>query len=239
MNAMVRLRDVCDIDFSPGRPLFPVEIEGARSFAPHEIEQMQLGIKSGLLMDRRKLLLGLGVGAAVAFLLSPRAALATNRTAWTAGNGVGYTWTTLINTADLATMPTGSTVLSSVADITNQSAQDQFMDISVAEAIASSTIVAGASLGFWQMPLNQDGTTYGDGNFAAGTQKAATPANTQNFIGSIGLIAAAAQTSLVGAITNIPMDPGSFRVAEQNNSGFTFSGTQTVKYRTYNINLNN
>jgi len=33
--------------------------------------------------------------------------------------------------------------------------------------------------------------------------------------------------------------PGSFRLAIQNNSGFTLtSGTQTVKYRTYNINLN-
>jgi hypothetical protein len=160
-----------------------------------------------------------------------------NRTAWTPGNGVGYTWTTLINTADLATMPNGSTVLSSVADIANQTNQDMFMDISFSQAIASSTIVAGANLAFWLFYLNQDGTTYGDGQFVAGTQKAQTPSFTA--AGQFSLFAGAAQTTLVGMITQIPIIPGSFRVAEQNNSGFTFSGTQTVKYRTYNINLNN
>jgi hypothetical protein len=163
-----------------------------------------------------------------------------SRTAWTAGNGVGYTWTTAINSADLASMPTGSTVVSSVADITNQTAQDMFMDVSISLVIASSTIVAGANIAFWLMPLNQDGTTYGDGQFTNGTQKAATPANTQNILPSIGLIAAASQTTLVGAVTGIQIPPGSFRLACQNNSGFTLtSGTQTVKYRTYNINLNN
>src|SRR5271170_7833744 len=40
-----------------------------------------------------------------------------NRTAWTAGNGVGFTWTTAINGSDLASLANGSTVLSSVADI--------------------------------------------------------------------------------------------------------------------------
>lgn len=162
----------------------------------------------------------------------------TARTAWTAGNGVGFTWTTVINSADLASMANGSTVVSSVADIANQTNQDMFMDVSVSMLIASSTIVAGANLALWLYTLNQDGTTYGDGNFVNGTQKAATPAFPP--IASIPLIAAATQTALIGQVNQIIIPPGSFRLALQNNSGFALtSGTQTVKYRTYNINLNN
>lgn len=168
----------------------------------------------------------------------------TSRTAWTAGNGVGYTWTTAINSGDMNTlgvtgMPTGDTVLSSVADIANQSNQDMFMDVSVRLVIASSTVAAGANLALWTYYLLDDGTTYGDGQFATpGTFAAKTP--TFAPFGIIPLVAAAAQTLLVGAITQVPIAPGSFRLAIQNNSGFTLTtGTQIVKYRTYNINLNN
>lgn len=162
----------------------------------------------------------------------------TARTAWTAGNGAGLTWATAINSADLASMVNGSTVVSSVADIANGTNLDMFMDVSVNMLIASSTIVAGANLALWLYALNQDGTTYGDGQFVNGTQKASTP--TFSPIGAIPLIAAAAQTALIGQINQIIIPPGSFRLALQNNSGFTLtSGTQTVKYRTYNLNLNN
>lgn len=160
-----------------------------------------------------------------------------NRTAWIAGNGVGLTWTTAINSADMVSMANGSTVLSSVADIANGTALDQFMDLSVRCAIASSTIVAGANLALWIYDLLDDGTTYGDGQFTAGTQAARTP--TFPPCGIIPLVAAAAQTTLVGYVNAIVIPPGSFRLAIQNNSGFAFtSGTQTVRYRTYNQNLN-
>jgi hypothetical protein len=56
----------------------------------------------------------------------------------------------------------------------------------------------------------------------------------------IPLYAAVTQTTLIGIAKGIVMPAGTFAVAIQNNSGFTLtSGTQTVKYRTYNINLNN
>lgn len=161
----------------------------------------------------------------------------TSRTAWTAGNGVGFTWTLAINTADLTTMATANTVVSSVADIANQTNLDMFMDISVSCNISSSTIAAGANLALFIFPLNQDGTTYGDGQFTNGTAAAKTP--TFPPCGVIPLVAAASQTTLLGMITQIPIPPGSFRVGMQNNSGFTFTGTNTVKYRTYNLNLNN
>jgi len=162
----------------------------------------------------------------------------SNRTAWTAGNGVGLTWTTLINSADMASMANGSTVVSSVADIANGTNLDMFMDISASLVIASSTIVAGANLAYWIYALNQDGTTYGDGQFTNGTQAAKTPTFASCAV--MPLVAAASQTALIGFSQQIIIPPGSFRVAIQNNSGFALtSGTQTVKYRTYNINLNN
>lgn len=161
-----------------------------------------------------------------------------NRTAWTAGNGAGLTWATAINSSDLASLASGSSVLSTVADITNGTALDQFMDLSVRELIASSTIVAGAAFSFYLYALLDDGATYGDGQLVAGTQKAATPAFPPCAV--VPLVAAAAQTNLVGFYQGIILPPGSFRLAQQNSSGFALtSGTQTVKYRTYNINVNN
>lgn len=161
-----------------------------------------------------------------------------SRTAWTAGNGVGLTWATAINSADLASMVNGNAVLSTVADIANGTALDQFMDISVRCAIASNTIAAGANLALWLYLLLDDGSTYGDGQFVAGTQKTATP--TFAPCASIALVAAASQTILAGYATGVLLPPGSFRLVLQNNSGFTLtSGTQTVRYRTYNIALNN
>lgn len=162
----------------------------------------------------------------------------TARTAWTAGNGVGLTWTTAINTADMASMTNGQTVVSSVADIANGTNLDMFMDISYKLVIASSTIVAGANFAFWIYALDQDGSTYGDGQFTNGTAASLTPAFPPSAV--VGIPAVASTTNMSGYAQQIIIPPGSFRIAIQNNSGFALtSGTQTVKYRTYNINLNN
>jgi hypothetical protein len=135
-------------------------------------------------------------------------------------------------------MANGSTVVSSVADIANGTNLDQFMDLSFVLVIASSTIAAGANIAFWIYILQEDASSYGDAQFTNGTAAAKTP--TFAPCGIFPLVAAASQTNLVGNINGILIPPGSFRVACQNNSGFALtSGTQTVKYRTYNVNLNN
>lgn len=162
-----------------------------------------------------------------------------SRTAWTAGNGVGYTWTTAINSADLASMANGSTVVSSVADIANQTNQDIYADLSVRLAIASTAITAGANVALWLYALLDDGATYGDGQFTNGTQAAKTPAFPPIAIVNFPV---ATLTALVGYVQGIVIPPGSFRFALQNNllpSTALSAGTQTVKYRTYNVNLNN
>jgi hypothetical protein len=161
----------------------------------------------------------------------------TSRTAWVAGLGQGLTYGTLINSADMASMTNGQTVVSSVADIANGTNLDQFMDISYVLVIASNTIAAGANFAFWIYNLNEDASHYGDGQFTNGTAASLTPSFPP--CATVGIPAVASTTNMYGTATGIIIPPGSFRVAIQNNSGFSLtSGTQTVKYRTYNINLN-
>lgn len=159
----------------------------------------------------------------------------TSRTAWVAGNGTGFTWATAIASANMASMTNGQAVMDST-DITNQTALDIFADISISLAIASSTIAAGANIAIWLYALNQDGSTYGDNHL---TTSAASVVPTAPPIAIIPCFAAASQTSIIGNSTGIIIPPGTFRWAMQNNSGFALSaGTQTIKYRTYNLNLN-
>jgi hypothetical protein len=52
----------------------------------------------------------------------------------------------------------------------------------------------------------------------------------------VGIPAVATTTNMYGFAQQILIPPGSFRVAIQNNSGFALTaGTQTVKYKTYNL----
>ncbi len=171
-------------------------------------------------------------------------ASAANRTAWTAGNGQGLaSWGLLFNTTDFSTSHAGGflqnadTVLSSVTAIANGTNLDQFMDISCQLTIGSSTTAAGANLTFWLFALQQDGTTYGDGHFTAGTSTTIVPVWAP--IAVIPLYAAASQTTIIGEVNGIVIPPESFAVAIQNNTGFTLASTNACKYKTYNINLNN
>lgn len=159
----------------------------------------------------------------------------TSRTAWVAGLGQGFTWGTAIASANMASMTNGQSVLDST-DITNQTALDIFADLSISLAISSSTIAAGANIAIWLYALNQDGSTYGDNHL---TTSAASVTPSSPPIAVIPCFAAATQTSIIGNVTGIIIPPGTFRWAMQNNSGFALtSGTQTIKYRTYNTNLN-
>jgi hypothetical protein len=162
-----------------------------------------------------------------------------NRTAWTAGNGVGFTWTTAINGSDLASMPSGDCVLSSISDITNQTALDLWADLLVRMTIASSTPSAGAFMALYLYALLDDGATYGDGQLSAGTQKSYTPPMAP--VAVLPIESAAALTVMAGFAQGILIPPGSFRFALYNATGVALSSTSTncvVKYRTYNLNLN-
>lgn len=148
-------------------------------------------------------------------------------------------WTAAFNTADLASMAHGNSVMSSVADIANGTNLDVYLDVSMALAITSTTPTAGDFVAFYIAYLNQDGSTYGDGSFPSGTQKAWLP-SWQNVAAIPLQTGAGALTSLVGMQTGIIIAPGSFRLvcALSTASIALSSGTQTVKYRTYEMNLN-
>ena len=163
-----------------------------------------------------------------------------NRVAWTGGNlNTGYGWTTLFNSSDLVSLAaTPAAVLSSITAIANQTGQDMFMDVSFALACASSSVTAGMNFALYFVYLNQDGTTYGDGQFTTGgTQAAKTPA--VGFVGSLGLAVNGTATSLTGTLTGIPIYPGTFLPILQNNAVALNTSTQTVKYRSYNYQVNN
>jgi hypothetical protein len=167
-----------------------------------------------------------------------------NRTAWVAGNGAGFTWTALFSssaTTDInqtGGIATGKAVLSTIT-ISNQTALDQFMDVSMRQGISSSTIAAGANFALYIYGLLDDGSTYGDGQLTAGTPSANTYIPPFPPVGTFPLFATTAQTTLVGFIQGIIIPPGTFKAAILNNSGFTTNATGNVcMYRTYNQNLN-
>ena len=172
---------------------------------------------------------------ALALLCLPAAA--ANRTSWTAGNGAGLTYTTAFNGTDFTTSQptTGQTILSTVT-ISNGTNLDQFMDFSVVQTIASNTVAAGANIAVWLVPLAADGSTYSPA-LVAGTVSANVLPSAPVCV--IPLFASTAQTVLTGTCTGIVLPPGTFKLAEQNNSGFTYTATTQIHdYRTYNQNLN-
>jgi len=166
-----------------------------------------------------------------------------NRTAWTAGNGAGYTFSTLFAATDLTSLPSGSSVMSSNGAITNQTAQDMLMDVSYSFTVASITPAAGSGFTLYIAYLNQDGTTYGSGEIStAGSGGAITRAPTILQFIPLPVQITSAATVFVGNFTGFQIAPGSFLPILFNNLGETLSatnGNNIVKYRTYNVNLNN
>ena len=145
---------------------------------------------------------------------------------WLAGQGVGLTWTDAFSTATLNSIANGNAILSDVA-ITNGTALDKYMDVSVALASAAFT-GTGVNVSLHLYPLNSDGTSYGDGKFAT---SAAGPVAYPP-VAIIPLVAATqAQT---GTATGIIIPPGTFKLVLANNGGVALAASgNTCKYRTY------
>lgn len=147
--------------------------------------------------------------------------------AWSAGFGVGFTWSDTTTTASLNSLASGSCLLGTVA-IANQTALDKYMDLTVILASAAFT-GTGINISVHLYPLNGDGSTYGDGKFAAAAAGpcAYPPAAV------IPLVAATqAQT---GSATGIVIPPGTFKVVICNNGGVALAASgNTLQYRTYN-----
>jgi hypothetical protein len=146
---------------------------------------------------------------------------------WVAGSGAGLTWADIFSTATLNSIASGNAVLSDLA-ITNGTALDKYMDVSIALASAAFT-GTGINISLHLYPLNADGSTYGDGKF--GTSAAGPCAYPP--VAVIPLVAATqAQT---GSATGIVIPPGTFKIVLGNNGGVALAASaNTCKYRTYN-----
>ena len=143
------------------------------------------------------------------------------------GRGVGLTWTSCFG-SEVNSIITGNAILSST-QIDNSVALDQFCDFSF--SLGSITPTGAPFIGVYLMPLNQEGTTYGDGRF--GSSAVGPPGGTY-FIANV-TINAAAQVQ-TGAITYIPMPAGKFKFAIHNASGVSLAASaNTLSYRTYNL----
>lgn len=164
----------------------------------------------------------------------------SGRTAWTAGNGAGLTWTNMFASGDLTSLAAGASVMSSATAVANGTNLDQLADVSVEITISSSTPTAGSYIGLWLAPLAQDGSTYGDGTLTAGTQKTSfTPAwQPVAFVP----IANVAMTKMIAYFQGVPLPPNGFTWVIANGTSVAFSSTaanNVAKFITYNIADNN
>jgi hypothetical protein len=146
---------------------------------------------------------------------------------WIGGSGVGLTWTNAFTGSTLNSIASGNAILSDL-QIDNSSALDIFADVSI--ALASAFFVSPNFIGVYLYPLNQDGTTYGDGRF--GASAAGPPASTY-WVGNIVIVAATSVQE--GMVRGIIMPPGKFKFLLYNQGGVAFSSSGNVcLYRTYN-----
>lgn len=149
---------------------------------------------------------------------------------WVAGSGQGLTWGSAFST-EINSIVNGNAILSSIS-ITNGTALDIFADVSFV-AGATVTSAAPAYLGLYLYPLNEDGSTYGDGRFSS---SATGPPPSNYFVGSIGF-AAAASTTIAGVFSRIILPPGTFKFVLYNQAGVSLASSNTCDYRTYNRSI--
>jgi hypothetical protein len=146
---------------------------------------------------------------------------------WVAGASAG--WASAFG-SEVNSLATGNAILSSVA-VANGTSLDVFMDVSI--SLGSITPVSPNFIGIYLYPLNQDGTSYGDGRFGSA---AAGPPPSTYYKGNIVLVAAAAAQT--GALTGIVLPPGDFKLVLYSMAGVALAASaNTIKYRTYNRSI--
>jgi len=183
-------------------------------------------------LHRRAAALALAAVIAVA-QIGP--ALAAGTSAWISGNGTGLTYATAGFTAtDFNSLATGSVVVATSA-ITNTTALDIYGDVSYVLTVGGTT-TASSYLSLYLLPLNQDGTTYGDGTATGTTAPTATYLVSTNTVRS----AITSGSTITGTFRGIILPPGNFKLAVVNQLGVALNAAAaaTVSLRTYNENLN-
>jgi hypothetical protein len=165
-----------------------------------------------------------------------------NITGWVPGRLTGTTWATAFNASDLASLPSGASVLSSLTPFANDGAGvfDQLVKISVKLAITSTLLTAGSCVTIWLAEQLDDLTNFGDGGLTAGTQATYTPPWEPLCV--IPMVPQAT-TKIWGVRSNLLLPPSTFALILQNsltataNPPLSASGN-TIKILTGNVNTN-
>jgi hypothetical protein len=156
---------------------------------------------------------------------------------WTAG--AQYPWAAAFGnstTTGISALANGSAMLSTIS-IANGSSLvngDIFADISILSTFAMA-IASPLYLGIYIMPLNEDGTTYGDGYVTSTVAKTFAPG--ANYLsGVIQLPSTVGSTALnvVGSVSRLILPQGTFSFAAYNQLGVALSTVFNIQYRTYN-----
>jgi len=155
-----------------------------------------------------------------------------NLTRWainTAFTSVSFT------AGDLNSLASGGGALSTAA-ITNSSNLDLYADASFVVTVGGTT-VAGGYVTLYLLPLNQDGSTYGD---AYASSSSVQPVATYLVGSAQAKVGVTSGNTIVGMFRGIVLPPGDFKFAFGNNLTIALNGTAalTLKYRSYNENLN-
>lgn len=159
----------------------------------------------------------------------------TATTAWVAGHGQGLTYgTSGFTLTDFNSLANGSVVVASSA-ITNSSSLDQYADVSFVFTVGGTT-TALSFFSLYILPLNQDGSTYGDGIANGSTAPAASYQ-----VGAVNVKSGVTSGNTVtGTFRSVVLPPTNFKFAVVNNSAVTLNATAAaaVSYITYDENLN-
>lgn len=145
-------------------------------------------------------------------------------------------WTSVpFSAGDLNSLGSGGCAVSTAA-VSNGTALDIYGDVSAILTVGGTT-TATSLLTLYVLPLQQDGTTYGDGSASSSSSQ---PVATY-LVGSAFVKAGITSGNTVSAMwRQIVLPPGNFGLALGNNLGVVLNATAalTLKIRTYNENLN-
>ena len=130
-----------------------------------------------------------------------------------------------LTAGDVNSLASGGGALSTTV-IANGTGLDQFIDVSFVLTVGGTTTAA-SYITVYLLPLNQDGSTYGDGYASStGSQPAAAYAGP---IGQVGVKPGVTSGNTVtGSILFGNLPPGNFKLAIGNNLGVAFNATAAV-----------
>lgn len=145
-------------------------------------------------------------------------------------------WTSVSFTAgDLNSLASGGFALSTAA-ITNGTSLDLYADVSLIITVGGTTLVS-SYLPLFLLPLQQDGSTYGDGSASSSSVMPVA-----SYVAASCMIKSGVTSgnTIQAMYKGIVTPPGDFKLGLGNGLGVALNATAalTMKIRTYNENLN-